>query len=242
MTNSSEIGFGEMTVFSCDNEGLQERPSAPDVDFAALRGQLGTAASALELDAGQRILDPSQADAGIVLLEKGAVRCYVDDAEGRQRVVRMVYAPALIGVADTVLGRSPSYRAETVTSVTALRISAQVWRANFAELPRWQRIVLNSLAHEVAELSRTHEVSLRSAEARLADVLLDFAERFGQQSSGGLLLRHKLTQEYLANHIGAADRSVRRIMRRWRSSGWISISRGWLVLENVDALRRVFDN
>ena len=71
---------------------------------------------------------------------------------------------------------------------------------------------------------------------RLAKRLLDVAsiQRDGQELAG---FQIRITQAELASMLGVSRESVNKQLNRFARDGWISLSRGAVLLEDAEALR-----
>ena len=58
---------------------------------------------------------------------------------------------------------------------------------------------------------------------RVAKALLDLGEKFGTQTSAGLLVHHELTQEELAQLVGASRETVNKALADFAGRGWIRL-------------------
>jgi len=54
--------------------------------------------------------------------------------------------------------------------------------------------------------------------------LLDLADRFGEQERDGLHVHHDLTQEELAQLVGASRETVNKALADFAARGWLQIS------------------
>ena len=96
-----------------------------------------------------------------------------------------------------------------------------------------------SLLQALAQrLRRTNEAMadlvFSDVPGRVAKALLDLASRFGQpQPDGSILVTHDLTQEELAQLVGASRETVNKALADFQNRGWISLEP-----RNVDRARR----
>jgi CRP-like cAMP-binding protein len=73
---------------------------------------------------------------------------------------------------------------------------------------------------------------------RLAQLLLDLADRYGESTpDGGRWVRLPLTQDDLANCVASSPRSVARILAAWRQAGVVHTGRRLIVLRRPSVLR-----
>jgi CRP/FNR family transcriptional regulator, cyclic AMP receptor protein len=74
--------------------------------------------------------------------------------------------------------------------------------------------------------------------ARVAKALLGLAERFGQPTPEGLHVAHDLTQEELAQLVGASRETVNKALADFSARGWLRIESRAVVIKDVDGLTR----
>ena len=73
---------------------------------------------------------------------------------------------------------------------------------------------------------------------RVAKALLDLGEKFGESSPEGLAVTHDLTQEELAQLVGASRETVNKALADFASRGWLQLESRSVVLLDVERLRR----
>jgi CRP/FNR family transcriptional regulator len=73
---------------------------------------------------------------------------------------------------------------------------------------------------------------------RVAKNLLDLADRFGEQEKDGLHVHHDLTQEELAQLVGASRETVNKALADFAARGWLQISARSVLILDVDRLRK----
>ena len=73
---------------------------------------------------------------------------------------------------------------------------------------------------------------------RVAKNLLDLAARFGEQERDGLHVHHDLTQEELAQLVGASRETVNKALADFASRGWLRLEARAVVLLDVERLSR----
>ena len=73
---------------------------------------------------------------------------------------------------------------------------------------------------------------------RVAKALLDLADRFGSPTDDGVHVPHDLTQEELAQLVGASRETVNKSLAEFVSRGWIRLEGRAVTLLDVDRLRR----
>jgi CRP-like cAMP-binding protein len=74
---------------------------------------------------------------------------------------------------------------------------------------------------------------------RLARLLLQLGQQFGSQNDGAIYVSHDLTQEELAQLIGASRETVNQALTDFARRGWIQLSdKSVLILDSEHLMQR----
>mgnify|MGYP000329906945 CR=1 FL=1 len=73
---------------------------------------------------------------------------------------------------------------------------------------------------------------------RLAKALLDLADRFGRPATDGVLVAHELTQEELAQLVGASRETVNKALAEFVQRGWLRLEARAVVILDMQRLRQ----
>jgi len=135
----------------------------------------------------------------------------------------------------TILGRSDMFgemslfdpgprtaSATTITEVRAVSMDRDALRTWIAERPEIAEQLLRVLARR---LRRTNndlaDLIFTDVPGRVAKQLLQLAQRFGVQEDGTLRVTHDLTQEEIAQLVGASRETVNKALGEFAHRGWI---------------------
>ena len=200
-----------------------------------------------EIDQVARVLDDRLVPAGVDLLKdrqreeifivkSGGVRLYADSQD--QQITLALLGPgrlfglsASVGVGSATIGAAtlePSY----VCSGTVPRLLQL-----FGQYPEVMVRLTNALVEQIffAE-TWVERVILHTPRGRLASLLLDLCDEFGEPVEGGQRIRFRLTHTDLAGMIGVARETVSRLMVDWHRSGLVIRDAGLLVVPDRSAL------
>jgi CRP/FNR family cyclic AMP-dependent transcriptional regulator len=176
---------------------------------------------------------------GLYIIETGRVRIYRTNSEGREQVLH-VEGPGR-PVAELPLLDGGPYPASAV-ALEETRL-AFLPRADFESLyrtnPDIAQAIIRALGRRLRHLVHvTETLAFRDVAARLASLLVGYAERTGRETPEGIELTLDRTQEELAIEIGAARESVSRAMKQLRRKGLVRrIDRDRLLVPDVSRLR-----
>ena len=138
----------------------------------------------------------------------------------------------------------PGPRTATAAALTEATMAA----LDHGELREWLRarpeVAEQLLAALARRLRRTNEAMadlvFSDVPGRVAKALLDLAQRFGQSAEGGgLRVQHDLTQEELAQLVGASRETVNKALADFAGRGWLRLDgRSVLLLDSERLSRR----
>ena len=105
--------------------------------------------------------------------------------------------------------------------------------------PRSPASLLGALARR---LRRTNEAMadlvFSDVPGRVAKALLDLASRFGVEAEDGLRVTHDLTQEELAQLVGASRETVNKALADFASRGFLRLEARAVVILDIERLTR----
>jgi len=87
--------------------------------------------------------------------------------------------------------------------------------------------------------ARVEELLGKSAQARLAQTLLQLADEHGVGDADGVLIPMRLSQSELGRLVGLRRETVNAILQDWRHAGWSTRQRRAIRLRHPDALRDI---
>ena len=190
--------------------------------------------------AGEAILSAGGKADRIHLLVEGAARVYYPaTADGAEITVKLFWAPAAFGDAESVLRLS---WAETVEALTYSRVLVIEAGPYFRLMQRDPSLCFR----QYWDGARRFGVAIRSERSanlvdlvdRVIALLVAYANHFGVPDGGGLLIDHPLTQEAIAKQVGLKRRSVVDVLGRLYDSGvLVRVGRRYLVPDLTRLLR-----
>lgn len=196
--------------------------------FAALDEQ---AAESLEralvthnLRKGKHLFQEGEPGDRLYFVISGKVKLHHASGDGRESLLMVLGPGDMFGELSLF---DPGPRTSTATAVT----DSQVVSLGHGDLRPWLRMnpevgetLLQALAHRLRRTSETmSDLVFADVPGRVAKALLDLGEKFGTQTSAGLLVHHELTQEELAQLVGASRETVNKALADFAGRGWIRL-------------------
>jgi CRP-like cAMP-binding protein len=181
--------------------------------------------------------DPGDSLCGVAT---GRVRISTTGPRGKEVFLNIMEPGDAFGEI-ALLDGSPRTATATAMSRTELFIVARdAFTTLLESQPQLATHLIQLLCKRVRWTSEQMEDSaLLSVPARLAKRLLSLASAFGREATTGT--RITLSQEELAQFLGLSRQIVNQHLQTWRGSGWITLGRGSITLDNPRALQKVID-
>jgi CRP-like cAMP-binding protein len=173
----------------------------------------------------------------LFLILEGKVKLGHASADGRESLMAVLGPGEMFGELSLF---DPGPRAASATALT----EARVVRLDNAQLMPWlagRPEVAASLLQALARrLRRTNEAMadlvFSDVPGRVAKALMELGEKFGTMVSGGLLVTHDMTQEEIAQLVGASRETVNKALADFAQRGWISLESRQVLILDVERL------
>ena len=158
-------------------------------------------------------------DAMYVVID-GRVKIYVSDAEGRELVLDNLSPGEFFGELALIDGSPRSATVVTTTETTISRILKTDFDRCIEASPRIAINLLKTLSKRIRVLNDSiKDLALLDVYGRVARTILRLAHE-----RNGVMITDPITQQELANMVGASREMVSRVIKTLKSDGYISIS------------------
>lgn len=219
-----------------DNDVLRQAPL-----FSALDDEAATALSnsmaETKLRRGDVLFHEGDSGDRLYIVLDGKVKLGRSAADGRENLLAVMGPGQMFGELSLF---DPGPRSATVTAVTDATFAS----LSHEDLLRWldgRPTVARSLLTQLASrLRKSNDVVadlvFSDVPGRVAKALLDLAERFGRSADDGVHVHHDLTQEELAQLVGASRETVNKALADFASRGWIRLEPRSVVIMDIERL------
>ncbi|MFW5415528.1 Crp/Fnr family transcriptional regulator [Nocardiopsis sp. CNT-189] len=220
------------------NEVLRKAPlfEALDEDAtAALRASV----SEVRLGRGQTLFAEGDEGDRLYVVLSGKVKLTRSAVDGRENLLAVLGPGEMFGELSLFDPRPRTASAIAVTDTVLAGLGHDDLRPFIASQPQVSLQLLKALA---ARLRRTNDVMsdlvFTDVPGRVAKQLLELAEKFGKEGEDGLHVHHDLTQEELAQLVGASRETVNKALAEFALRGWLRIEAKAVVLLDIERMRR----
>ena len=129
--------------------------------------------------------------------------------------------------------------ATTITEVRAVSMDREALRAWIVDRPEIAEQLLRVLARRLRRTNNNlADLIFTDVPGRVAKQLLQLAQPFGTQEGGALRVTHDLTQEEIAQLVGASRETVNKALADFAHRGWIRLEGKSVLICDSERLAR----
>jgi CRP/FNR family transcriptional regulator, cyclic AMP receptor protein len=166
------------------------------------------------------VLTEGEMGDSLYMIQSGKVKVVIGDEEGREIILKILGPGDFFGEMSMIDKEPRSASVTTLEPATFLVLTHAAFERCVEQAPRIAKVVMQILAQRVREADRKiGTLALMDVYGRVASTLLELAV----VTNGKLVVGEKLSQQDLANMVGASREMVNRILKDLTERGFISI-------------------
>lgn len=173
----------------------------------------------------------------LYIVSTGKLKVGRESPDGRENLLSVVGPGEMIGELTLF---DPGSRSTTVTAVSQTELLSLEHNDLMTWLEERPQAAMNLLRALAQRLRRTNDtvgdLVFSDVPGRVAKALLDLAQRFGKQGPDGTLVAHDLTQEELAQLVGASRETVNKALADFAARGWLRLEARAVVILDQERL------
>ena len=200
----------------------------------ALLGELET----VRFPRGTTIFNEGEPGDRLYIIIDGKVKLARRSADGRENLLTIMGPSDMFGELSIFDPGPRTSSAVCVTEVSAASMSAdqlQEWVGSHPDVPAQLRMLARRLRRTNNSLA---DLIFTDVPGRVAKSLLQLANRFGVQEGSALRVNHDLTQEEIAQLVGASRETVNKALAEFAHRGWIRLEGKSVLISDTERLAR----
>jgi CRP/FNR family cyclic AMP-dependent transcriptional regulator len=222
-----------------DESAVRKAPIFLGIDESAA-SSLRASMSLVKLRKGQSLFKEGDDGDHLYVIASGKVKLGTKSPDGRENLL-MILGPGDMFGELSLFDSGP--RTATATAVTDSKLLSLGQNKVIPWVREHPEVSLQLLSRLASRLRRTNEVVgdlvFSDVPGRVAKALIDLGVKFGEQKPEGLHVSHDLTQEELAQLVGASRETVNKALADFAQRGWIRLeARSVVVLDYERLLKR----
>lgn len=174
----------------------------------------------------------------------GRMKIYANLIDGREQIL-YIYSPGdFVGAFNLIKETEFKYNAEALEATTISTISKKKFDEILLMNPKITLKILEKSYERVrwAE-SLIQRLTSNNADAKVAGLLLTFADELGKESKEGIILELSMNREEMGSYAGMARETMTRKLNQYREEGYIDFSGNKIIIiKNRKALEEFLIN
>ncbi|MBM7684726.1 Crp/Fnr family transcriptional regulator [Defluviitalea raffinosedens] len=160
----------------------------------------------------------------LVIINTGKVKAFRHTFEGKEQILYIFSSGDFFGEKNLIINQKVTYSVEALEDTNICMISKGDFKQLLNEYPEISYKIMEELCKRLIRMEDAVEsMSIKSVEARISAVLLEFANKYGKSHSNGILVELPLSREGIANYIGLTRETVSRKMSLLQEEGIIKM-------------------
>ena len=222
-----------------DEAVVRKAPIFSGLDDAAA-SSLRASMTFVKLRKGQSLFKEGDDGDHLFVVSNGKVKLGTKSPDGRENLL-MILGPGDMFGDLSLFDSGP--RTATATAVTDTKLLSLGQDKVIPWVKEHPEVSLHLLARLASRLRRTNEVVgdlvFSDVPGRVAKALIDLGVKFGEKREEGLFVNHDLTQEELAQLVGASRETVNKALADFAQRGWLRLeARSVMILDYERMLKR----
>lgn len=169
---------------------------------------------------GNVVLTEGDVGDSLFTIVSGRVKVYIGDEDGREIILKILGPGDFFGEMSLIDSQPRSASVSTLENSVFRTLSHQAFETCLQRAPRIAATVMQALAKRLRDADRKiSTLALMDVYGRVANTLLELAIT----SNGKLVVGEKLSQQDIANMVGASREMVNRILKDLTDRGYISV-------------------
>jgi CRP/FNR family transcriptional regulator len=193
----------------------------------------------VRLSRGDRLFGEGDVGDRLDVVLDGKIKLTRAAPDGRENLLSVLGPGEMFGELSLFDPRPRTASAVALTDAVLAALGHDYLRHWLTGRPEVALHLLRALAQR---LRRTNDVMadlvFTDVPGRVAKALLDLADRFGEFTEGGLQVHHDLTQEELAQLVGASRETVNKALADFSARGWLQLHAKSVLILDRDRLAR----
>ena len=223
---------------STEQDVVRKAPLFTALDDAAA-ASLRASMDSVKIAKGSVLFAEGDEGDHLYVIVDGKLKLGTSSGDGRENLLSILGPGEMFGELSLF---DPGPRTSTATAVTDAKLLSLGQEKLIPWLATNPNVSLQLLARLAQRLRRTNEavgdLVFSDVPGRVAKALIDLGERFGKQTDEGLFVHHDLTQEELAQLVGASRETVNKALADFAGRNWLKLDGRAVLITDFERLSK----
>ena len=193
----------------------------------------------VKINKGQTLFKEGDSGDRLFVVVEGKLKLGTSSGDGRENLLSILGPGDMFGELSLF---DPGPRTATATAVTDSKLLSLANDQVIGWVTAHPEVSLQLLGRLAQRLRRTNEVLadlvFADVPGRVAKAIMDLGDKFGVKKDDGLYVNHDLTQEELAQLVGASRETVNKALADFTTRGWVRLEPRAVVVLDYERLSK----
>ena len=193
----------------------------------------------VRLTRGQTLFSEGDQAERLYVIGEGKIKLGTVSADGRENLLSILGPGDMFGELSLFDLRPRTSTATAVTDVRLFSLGNDDLQELLRARPEVSFYLLQSLAQRFRRVSEiVEDLVFSDVPGRVAKALIQLSGRFGKPTDEGLHVNHDLTQEELAQLVGASRETVNKALADFAGRGWLRLEARAVIILDEERLSK----
>ncbi len=174
----------------------------------------------------------------IYIIRSGSLKTLIDDEEGREQILGFSIQGDVVALDGASSNVYPT-TAQALETTYVCEIPFARYMELAAEIPELYKQLLTQMSHQIRdEEEHTLLIGTKSAEQRLATLLLNLSRRYAARGFSGNEFNLYMSRRDIGNYLSAAMETVSRLFSRLQAKGLIKVHGKLIEIKDHERLEK----
>lgn len=184
------------------------------------------------------VFQANQINDTIYILISGRAKIYRQAQDGKELIQWFCMPGEIFGLSQDIQSSCRGLNAQALTTCEVLSIRRQVFNQYLLENPRLALLIINQLSQRIRTLGdMLLNLASEDVMSRLTKILTRLCYQHGKLEGDNLILDIPLTQQEIADMIGASRQTVNSSLSKLRKQGYLKIENHCIHIQDSNTLK-----
>lgn len=199
--------------------------------------------SAVKFPKGRVIIGPDVIPDCFYIVKSGVVMAYEELDNGSELAYFFMERNSVLLEANLILSKAPGVSFRALEDSMLIRVTREQLLRALEDNPMVLISLLSSVSNKFLDaMDANREMKKHDAYWRVCGLLIEFAEKYGAQYDGKVLIRRRISVQLITDMLGINRATTVRSMRKLRDLGLVEHINGYYCVRSIEALRRHQEN
>lgn len=187
-----------------------------------------------EYAAGAVIVDQEDSGESLFVITRGRVKVVLFGDTGREMILTILRAGEIFGEMSLLDNQPRSASVITLEPTSAMVLERSAFQRHLATHPTTAMAILAELSRRLRQADKViGNLALLDVYGRVARLLHDLADKEGEETEEGILIRERPTQQDIASMVGSSRETVSRALNDFAKRGLLTMSGKQILLRHA---------